>query len=76
MKPGTVVTVSCNLDAITAPERIRTPPLGGATPMPVRAGAETALCVQVPQWGKSKGGGGINNSRRGRQQRRRKSGRN
>lgn len=71
MKPGNVMTVWLDLDAITDPIHIGKMEPGGRL-MPVGGTGEKAMCFLSKRGGIGKGAG-QNNSRRGRQQRRRKS---
>lgn len=68
------VTVWCDLDAITKPIPIKTPPIsrGDTTRKIVGSGPETALAIIMSNYGR--GHSNQNNSKRGKQQRRRKSG--
>lgn len=60
-RPGFVITVWLDLDAIKAPETIRSKRVVGARMIPVGNGKDSALGFMVPSWGVS--GSGVLNKR-------------
>lgn len=54
IKPGHVITVWSDLDAITAPEVIRSPTVVGARMMAVGNGKESALGFKMASWSGTK----------------------
>lgn len=67
----TIYTVSANLDLITAPERIASRQVVGATMYPIGNTGERALGFYVPQW--AAGRSGDHNSKAARRIARRRS---